>query len=334
MEIRPIFSNPNEEKVHTILRRKLASTRFEVHPLKVNRVLRERQFLSLQERRMMVAGEFDFVIVTSADSRPVFAIEFDGLSHSAPKQATRDTIKNRLCHRVDFPLLRIRKPSIIEHDGTTLLEYMVELFLAWEREKHELLEAYQNGLDRSTDPPNDFPPDPHTVFGISHPFPATEAVQKRLWEQYRIDRGFDYFQDGKLIVNSERNSNASFVCCVSQGSSSAGDLYEVEHNVRIYPAGRNQPVHRLTTKFSVRGWIPLEQALPTLSELPSVMDCQTVEEVNRVGELWLKRANGMSFPRVPGVNPDAIAWNFGEYLALRQTEEWAKSLYRFTIVIN
>jgi hypothetical protein len=34
-----------------------------------------------------------------------------------------------------------------------------------------------------------------------------------------------------------------------------------------------------------------------MSELPSLMDCQTVEEINRFEELWLKRANGMSFPK-------------------------------------
>jgi hypothetical protein len=92
VEIRPIFSNPDEEKVHTILRRQLAGTRFEAHPLKVNRVLKQRQFISLppEERRMMVAGEFDFVIVTAADSRPVLAIEFDGPYHSTQKQAGRD----------------------------------------------------------------------------------------------------------------------------------------------------------------------------------------------------------------------------------------------------
>ncbi|MBW7899723.1 hypothetical protein B188_28360 [Candidatus Brocadiaceae bacterium B188] len=53
-------------------------------------------------------AHFDFV-VSNSEHEPLFAVEFDGPTHSEPDSKRRDGMKNEICERFDFSLLRINR---------------------------------------------------------------------------------------------------------------------------------------------------------------------------------------------------------------------------------
>ena len=58
-------------------------------------------------------AHFDFTI--SDDSQlPIFAVEFDGPSHSKKEQTERDKKKNEICRFFDFPILRITSNHLLK----------------------------------------------------------------------------------------------------------------------------------------------------------------------------------------------------------------------------
>ena len=58
--------------------------------------------------RYALQAHFDFVVADD-NSNPLFAVEFDGAGHSEPEAQHRDEMKNNLCDRFQFPLLRINQ---------------------------------------------------------------------------------------------------------------------------------------------------------------------------------------------------------------------------------
>jgi hypothetical protein len=61
---------------------------------------------SQEERTFMLMAHFD-ILITDDDFKPKFAIEFDGPFHSRQQQRERDNLKNKICHKAFFPLVRI-----------------------------------------------------------------------------------------------------------------------------------------------------------------------------------------------------------------------------------
>jgi hypothetical protein len=55
--------------------------------------------------RFALQAHFDFVVTKGVT--PIFAVEFDGPSHGAKQQRTRDEKKDEICRHLGFPLLRI-----------------------------------------------------------------------------------------------------------------------------------------------------------------------------------------------------------------------------------
>ena len=87
--------------------------------------------ISDAEYRFALQSHFDFVVSDDAHT-PLFAVEFDGPFHSDKKQQTRDKIKNGLCRRFDFPLLRINSNYLKKtYRGMDLLSWFVEVWFAW-----------------------------------------------------------------------------------------------------------------------------------------------------------------------------------------------------------
>jgi hypothetical protein len=62
------------------------------------------------ERTFMLMAHFD-ILITDDDFNPKFAIEFDGLFHSNQRQRERDNLKNRICQKAFFQLVRIREDA-------------------------------------------------------------------------------------------------------------------------------------------------------------------------------------------------------------------------------
>lgn len=72
-------------------------------------------------------SHFDF-LVTGCDYRPYMAIEYDGPFHSNLAQVERDQIKNSLCERAAFPILRIKANHVFrKFRGMTLLRWLIEV---------------------------------------------------------------------------------------------------------------------------------------------------------------------------------------------------------------
>ena len=57
---------------------------------------------------------FDIVIVDERNDKPIVAYEFDGPFHQKPIQKLLDSLKNRICKDVNFPLIRFNDYLDIE----------------------------------------------------------------------------------------------------------------------------------------------------------------------------------------------------------------------------
>jgi len=90
--------------------------------------------------RYALQAHFDFV-VTDSDDKPLFAVEFDGGSHSSPEVQRRDQIKNSLCDRFTLPLLRInRKYLTPAFSNWDLLRWFCTVFFvkkSWDEDVEE-----------------------------------------------------------------------------------------------------------------------------------------------------------------------------------------------------
>lgn len=77
-------------------------------------------------------SHFDFLICDILQN-PLFAVEFDDLTHRKPLQRTRDEKKDALCERFRLPLLRIKANHLLKkYNKASLLRWIVS---AWELQK-------------------------------------------------------------------------------------------------------------------------------------------------------------------------------------------------------
>ncbi len=77
-------------------------------------------------------AHFDFTIATP-DHVPIFAVEFDGPSHKDAEQKARDILKDELCRRFAFPILRINSNHLSHvYNNRTLLAWIIEVYLQQE----------------------------------------------------------------------------------------------------------------------------------------------------------------------------------------------------------
>lgn len=65
----------------------------------------ENSGISSVEYSYALKAHFDFV-VCDKDHMPQFSVEFDGPYHKKEPQKEKDQLKNKLCERFHFPLLR------------------------------------------------------------------------------------------------------------------------------------------------------------------------------------------------------------------------------------
>ncbi len=87
--------------------------------------------------RYSLRAHFDFVVTDDSD-QPLFAVEFDGASHTAPDAQRRDGLKNDLCVRFELPLLRVnRKYLDREFSNWDLLRWFCTVFFVkrtWDKD--------------------------------------------------------------------------------------------------------------------------------------------------------------------------------------------------------
>lgn len=92
--------------------------------------------------RFGLQAHFDFIVCRNKWN-PVYAVEFDGPSHTHPTQVARDKKKDSICDLSGFPILRINANYLTKDFGSMTL-------LAWIIDVHELqrgfYEAQRDGI--------------------------------------------------------------------------------------------------------------------------------------------------------------------------------------------
>ena len=167
-----------ESRVDTILRKRLEKEGYRIDA-KVglsDAINKDKgEFLAKREFDYLTRAHLDFLI--TKDNWPQFAVEFDGPHHQQDKKAIEnDVLKNRLCRSAGLPLLRIRADQLDDLDQTTALDYMLDRYVAWGKEKDELLamvEEFAENIPENASPEDlavDL--DPHFWFDVRHPFPG------------------------------------------------------------------------------------------------------------------------------------------------------------------
>src|SRR5215470_6727338 len=150
MRIKPLVGGM-ERKTLDVLDRVLRGTAFRVCPkMRLADVLEPESgdVLLPGEQRFRLMSHFDFVVGDRRTQQPVFAVEFDGPLHGFPPQEFRDIRKNRLCAAAEFPLLRIGCATLERYEQLSVLEFMLQRFVAWQREHGEIQEWIDDSLSR------------------------------------------------------------------------------------------------------------------------------------------------------------------------------------------
>jgi len=314
--------NGSERRVDRILRHRLPVA-YRVFPCVrladvINR--EESEFLSREKFDFLRTAHLDFV-VASRLTEPVFAVEFDGPFHDGPEQTKRDILKNHLCKAAGLPLLRIRAGDTEEHERVSLLDYMLERYVSWQREHADLeREIADHVADLSAEDVEEIIEDggdpwldPTIRFDFRHPFPATRLVRQRLLHEHRIEEwngqpaspGIRFFVTVGLGVAGEDPTNEEYhraeSCAV----------------VRSVEDPRGEPVFLARREASVRAWL---RSNPNAT--PMTLD--QLRTLSFDADALLQRVEIMWFPNLPGVWPWDIAENFSNYLALRAVEDWAR----------
>jgi len=97
----------------------------------------ERSGISDELYRYALQAHFDFV-VSDSEHQPLFAVEFDGPTHSEPDAKRRDKMKNDICERFEFSLLRINRRYLsTDFSNWDLLRWFCTVFFvkqAWDRD--------------------------------------------------------------------------------------------------------------------------------------------------------------------------------------------------------
>ena len=90
-------------------------------------VLKEGTYLPSRAFDFYTRSHVDFV-VTDENSKPVLAVEYDGPSHSEPRQRERDRIKDELCASAGLGILRITANHVTKlFRGMSILRWIIEV---------------------------------------------------------------------------------------------------------------------------------------------------------------------------------------------------------------
>jgi hypothetical protein len=325
-----------ELKALDVIERALSQTPYRVCPtVRLSEVLEQEpgdRFVP-GDKNFLMTSHFDFVVCRRRDTWPLFAIELDGPSHQTKQQVERDVRKNRLCARVRFPLLRIGYAELDTHEQITLLEFMLQRFVAWQQ-KHEKIQAEIGDYLASLTPAErerlfedgiaDPSVDPTFSFNLQHRFPGITQVSHRLLEHFNIVTPYH-----PLDLSHRINLQPQVLTCDIMP---AGENYLGNHRV---VKRFSYTVYRQDPDIKVLQWkggklitpgieilnegeveFTMQWTLPVVDDY--IFDQNFFDYFDRTGNL------PYSFIDIPGIHiPDIAEW-FTEYLALRKIEKWAE----------
>jgi hypothetical protein len=334
MRRRPLHTR-SEAIADRLLRRTLTGTGWTVIPkLPIDAVLeRDADELDREAMSLYTRGHFDFAVYPDDPDEQLaaFVIEFDGFGHDRPEQVRRDILKNRFCSRASLPLLRLGPMDLRELDRSTVLEWIVQRFVAWHAESDERVRAAQEAMARATeglDPEvavelvQDDPTfDPSFWFDLEHPFPGNARIAERLrarWDM-RVDRSVLRYADTEgpteLVLECGRGASGPRVGPVSEfvthrrtarlRTAGAPGRVLSEHTAEASFAS----AHRIGAPDDLRGLLSDPRSFNPLGPFPDLK--------------WLSdRIEVLDLRWLPGTTPNDVVEQLSLYLVLLETERW------------
>jgi very-short-patch-repair endonuclease len=324
VKVIPLF-NYTEQKVLRIADAVLGAPKYHVFAkVRVADALKpEVDELSYGDQAFLFRAHFDFVVIDRKSKLPLFAIEFDGPYHKDATQIRRDIRKNRLCHVASFPLLRVGKAHLYEHDQATLLEFMLRRYDIWPAEHKRLVSEigeYVSTLTKeqlaalTEDGAADPSIDPHFLFDLDDPFPGITRVSRRLYERFGVGTHF----------RSDVQQWPLFCHTLVSGSSAPLPKWAATCAYVLYRPNGTPHLHFERGRFNVGDGAKLYEGSVKFGMpwgVPIVEDWQP----NEAPLEYFAKTHQLPYwhSEPPGIHiPDIVEW-FVEYLALCRVETWA-----------
>jgi len=344
MKIHPVTQSYSEVRTYNILDNILAKYGYKIMAsVRLCDVLKldDGERLDEYADSLYRYGHFDFLVCRKEKGIPlvpIFAVEFDSPRHDAdPIQIRRDEYKNRFCKDANFNMLRITDEQLAEHEKVSLLAYMLERYMSWQKEYPQIM-AEINERFNKTDPDDplivemresvilDPSFDPSFIFDIRHPFPSILTITHRLLRK-------KIFTDRSNRQMNEylRKESPPFIY-----------LYEVFPNAGGSTVPSNRWSHTAIGYLTKRkGTIDrphkiIYGAKGVVSDPPGLI--KNIFSVEKTAKLKWGCSVGRSignippfgeiqdifFCDLPGVHIPDIAEQLAEYLCLREIERWVE----------
>lgn len=158
--------------------------------------------ISDNEYAFALKSHFDFV-VCNKNYEPIFSVEFDGPRHFVDaSQKKRDHLKNELCEKFSYPLLRINSNYLDKkYRGLDLLTYFIDVWF--------LREAFFCAQENGTIP-YDEPFDPASIMSVGDsgekwPYLLSLESQKGIRDLY--NKGFLRERMSSSYIGKDKNGN-------------------------------------------------------------------------------------------------------------------------------
>lgn len=258
-------------------------------------------------------------------------IEFDGFGHDQPEQVRRDILKNRFCSRASLPLLRLGAMDLREFDRSTVLEWIVQRFVAWHDESDERVRAAQDAMDRATeglDPEvamelvlDDPMFDPSFWFDLEHPFPGNARIAERLRERWgvRVDRSVLRY------VDSEGPADLVLECGSGASGPRFGPVSEFVTHRRTARLRTTRAPGRVLCEHAAEASFASAHLIGKAGDARGLLsDPRKFTPIGPFADLeWLSdRAQVLELRWLPGTTPNDVVEQLSLYLVLLETERW------------
>lgn len=204
--IKKLNVNKNERKTFLKLKDILGEYNVYVCPkIRVADVFQiEKSGITNEQYSYALKAHFDYVAVDEEDNF-LFAVEFDGGAHADPTQQKRDKIKNELCEKFNFPILRIDSYYFNKKlRNMDILTWCIEVWFA----QKWFIEAQENG-EFSYDEPFM----PMSIINVPHrkekfPYYLSIDIRQKIREMSELGECKDLIPTTKIYTDDEGNYHA------------------------------------------------------------------------------------------------------------------------------
>ncbi len=318
MQLQP-FENYAEKRVRRVLNLAVDRVVYRVNSqTPIESVIKAEGKDPADERSMVRNGSFDFTIHRESAFTPLWAVEYDGPDHDHPPRIRDDIVKNRVCGKVNLPLLRIGHREdddfLTANERLTALEWLIRRWIKYEKEIGGLIRDNERWLAELTSTERaqltyeDVSAEYH--FGLANPYPPLRAIANRLLKRHGVE----------VDMLSPRNEVAAADVRWRASSPTMGPLpdlgiggfltgHECEVEVRAVGTSEADIVFATRETFAARFAYPVRPGQRSPFDLKPPYTAASGAVL--CGPPW-----GGSPARIGG----EIAW----YRALKQVERWAE----------